>query len=113
MFIASEGVIIEKYAEGSEPQGEGTEEEGAIVPFEQPAKDDITGDLNDETDPSMENPGQESSDPAPSPHFDAEPLNMVVPKTNLDSEEEANDLVYASFIKARTTPVVALEPPPK
>ncbi|XP_019223946.1 PREDICTED: A-kinase anchor protein 9-like [Nicotiana attenuata] len=44
----------------------------------------------------MENPGQESSDqvnvdPAPSPHFVAEPLNMVVPETNPDSEEDAND----------------------
>nr|XP_016496093.1 PREDICTED: protein IWS1 homolog [Nicotiana tabacum] len=104
--------------EGFEPQEGGTEEEGAIVPFEQPAQDDIIGDPNDEPDPSMENPGQESSyqvsvDPAPSPHFDVEPLNMVVHETNPDSEEDANDLVYSSFIRARTKPVVASGPPPK
>ncbi|XP_019225477.1 PREDICTED: uncharacterized protein LOC109207051 [Nicotiana attenuata] len=112
LYIASEGVIIEKYVEGSEPQGEGTEEEGAIMPFEQPAQDDATGAPNNEPDPSMENPGQESSDqvsvdPAPSPYFDADPFNMVVPETNPESEEGANELVYASFIRASS------DPPPK
>ncbi|XP_019239327.1 PREDICTED: BAG domain-containing protein Samui-like [Nicotiana attenuata] len=116
--ITSEGVIIEKCAGGFEPQGEGTEKEGEIVPFEQSAQDEATWDPNNEPDPSMEIPGQESSDQvsvdlAPSPHFDAEPLNMVVPETNPDSEENANDLVYASFIRDRTKPVVTLEPPPK
>ncbi|XP_019255061.1 PREDICTED: uncharacterized protein LOC109233639 [Nicotiana attenuata] len=88
------------------------------MPFEQPAQDDATGVPNDELDPSMEDQGQESSsqvsiDPAPSPHFDAEPLNMVVPETNPDSEEDTNDLVYASFIRARTKTVATSEPPPK
>ncbi|XP_019225911.1 PREDICTED: uncharacterized protein LOC109207445 [Nicotiana attenuata] len=66
----------------------------------------------------MEDPCQESSsqvniDPSPSPHFDAEPLNMVVLKTSPDSEEDADDLVYASCIKARAKPLVISEPPPK
>ncbi|XP_019226851.1 PREDICTED: uncharacterized protein LOC109208236 [Nicotiana attenuata] len=103
---------------GSEPQGEEIEEEGAIVPLEQPAQDDATRAPNNEPHPSMEKPSQESSsqvsiDPTPSPRFNAEPLNMVVPETNPDSEEDANDLVYASFIRARTKPVVTSEPPPK
>ncbi|XP_019238038.1 PREDICTED: uncharacterized protein LOC109218156 [Nicotiana attenuata] len=38
---------------------------------------------------------------------------MVVPETNPDSEEDVDDLVYASFIRARTKPVATLEPPPK
>ncbi|XP_070015733.1 uncharacterized protein [Nicotiana sylvestris] len=87
--IASEGVIIEECVGGSEPQEEETEEEGEILPFEQPTQDDVTGVPNDEPDPSMGDPSQESflqvnNDPGPSPHFDAEPLNMVVPETNLD-----------------------------
>ncbi|XP_070013528.1 protein pxr1-like [Nicotiana sylvestris] len=38
---------------------------------------------------------------------------MVVPEIKLDSKEDADDLVYASFIRARTKPVVTLEPPIK
>ncbi|XP_019256380.1 PREDICTED: uncharacterized protein LOC109234775 [Nicotiana attenuata] len=86
------------------------------MPFEQPAQDDSTGAPNNESDPSMENPGvilPGRVDTAPYSHFDAESLNMVVPKTNPESEEEPNDLVYASFIMDRTKPVVSLEPPPK
>ncbi|XP_070020788.1 uncharacterized protein [Nicotiana sylvestris] len=67
----------------SEDPREEIEEEGAIVVFEQPAQDDVTGTPNNEPDPSVENP------------------------------EDANDLVYASFIRARTKPVVTSDPPPK
>ncbi|XP_070019979.1 uncharacterized protein [Nicotiana sylvestris] len=103
----SVGVIIEECARGSEPQREETEEEGAILQFEQPAQDNTTRVPNNEPNPFMEDPGQESSpqtsiDPAPSPRFDAEPLNMVVLETNLEKEDDAYNLVYASFIKART-----------
>ncbi|XP_070005419.1 uncharacterized protein [Nicotiana sylvestris] len=105
-----EGVIVEECAGRFEPQREEpqpSEAKGAIVPFEQPTQDDATGVPNDEPDPSVEDPGQESSpqvsiDPAPFPHFYDEPLNMVVPETNPDSEEDTDDLVYASFIRART-----------
>lgn len=81
------------------------------MPFDQPAQADATGSPNNEPDPSMENPGRESSsqvsiDLAASPHFDAETLNMGVLETNPDNEEYANDLVYSNFIKARTKPTV-------
>ncbi|XP_070020317.1 uncharacterized protein [Nicotiana sylvestris] len=56
-----EGVIIEECAGGSMHQREETEEEGAFVPFEQSAQDDATRVPNDEPDPSMEDPGQDSS----------------------------------------------------
>ncbi|XP_019223873.1 PREDICTED: uncharacterized protein LOC109205612 [Nicotiana attenuata] len=35
---------------------------------------------------------------------------MVVPEMNPDSEEDADDLAYASFIRARTKPMVTSEP---
>nr|XP_009792074.1 PREDICTED: protein IWS1 homolog [Nicotiana sylvestris] len=114
----SEGITSSSIEITMEPQEKEEIENTLSIASEGPAQDDIIGDPNDEPDPSMENPGQESSyqvsvDPAPSPHFDAEPLNMVVHKTNPDSEEDANDLVYSSFIRARTKPVVASGPPPK
>nr|XP_009788729.1 PREDICTED: uncharacterized protein LOC104236503 [Nicotiana sylvestris] len=40
-------------------------------------------------------------------------MNIVVPETNPDSKENADDLVYASFIRAMTKLVVTLEPPTK
>ncbi|XP_019253500.1 PREDICTED: uncharacterized protein LOC109232258 [Nicotiana attenuata] len=95
-----------------------TEDWGELVLFEQSTQDETTGVPSDEPDPSKEDPGQGSSpqasvNPAPSPHFYAEPLNMVVPETNSNSEEDADDLAYVSFIRARNKSVAAPESTPK
>ncbi|XP_070007297.1 uncharacterized protein [Nicotiana sylvestris] len=65
-------------------------------------EDDTTGVPSDEPYPFANDPGQGSSpqdsvDPAPSPHFYVEPLNMVVPEINYDSEEDTYDLQKGGY----------------
>ncbi|XP_070052486.1 nucleolin 2-like [Nicotiana tomentosiformis] len=81
-------------------------------------EDDTTGIPNNGPDPSTEDPAHGSSpqvsiDPVPSPHFYAEHLSMVMPEMRSDSEEDLDDLVIASFIRARSKPVATPEPTPK
>nr|XP_016446289.1 PREDICTED: uncharacterized protein LOC107771443 [Nicotiana tabacum] len=111
LSIAGEGVYVEE-----EPQAiiDGRE----LVPFETSAQDDTNVVPNDGPDPSTEDPGQGSSpqvsiDPASSPHFYDEPLFMVVREMWCDSEEDLEDLVIASFIRARSKLFATPEPTPK
>jgi len=121
LSIAGEGVYVEEGVEGSEPHEEEPQaiiDGRELVPFETSAQDDTNVVPNDGPDPSTEDPVQGSSpqvsiDPASSPHFYDEPLFMVVREMWCDNEEDLEDLVIASFIRARSKLVATPEPTPK
>ncbi|XP_070036071.1 uncharacterized protein [Nicotiana tomentosiformis] len=101
LSIANEGVVIER------------------------TQDNTTGVPTEGSDPSSEDPTQGSSqdpqvsiDPAPSPHFDAEPLSVIVSEMRSDSEEvvwesekDSDDMPIANLTRHR--PMVAQESTPK
>ncbi|OIS99057.1 hypothetical protein A4A49_62724, partial [Nicotiana attenuata] len=138
LLIAAKGGLVGSYEDvnetiGSQGEGEGHQEEGReLVPPENLEPDSTTGETNeghvpsaqqepstptwDETPCSSKEP-QVSTDPAPSPHFDAEPLNFVIlemrslsGEENENSDEDYDDMTVTSFIAARSGRVVPNAP---
>ncbi|XP_019266053.1 PREDICTED: uncharacterized protein LOC109243567 [Nicotiana attenuata] len=120
LAIAAEGIIGKENSTMSESQGEETQSlvgEGAMVLFEWSSPEDTTGTPLDGPDPSPEERGQKSSSqvsfyPYSSPHFDAEPLEVVAPVMRSSDEENEDDVALSALIAARRL-VATLEPPPK
>ncbi|XP_070055103.1 uncharacterized protein [Nicotiana tomentosiformis] len=138
LLIAVEGGLVGGYEGvnetiGSHRKGEGYQEEGReLVPLENLAPNSTTGETNEGPNPSaQEDPSaptwdetpysskepQVSSDPARSPHFDAEPLNIVFPKMrshseeeNENSDEDYDNVSVTSFIAARSRRETPKEP---
>nr|XP_016484398.1 PREDICTED: uncharacterized protein LOC107804957 [Nicotiana tabacum] len=120
LAIAAEGLVDEGTSTMPESQGEGTPllgEKGTMVLFEPPAPEEAIGNPADETDPIPEETGQELSsqvifDPAPSPHFDVEPLESIPHVVRPSDEDAQDDVVLSTRFKIRK-PVVTPEPPSK
>ncbi|XP_070025057.1 pectinesterase inhibitor 10-like [Nicotiana sylvestris] len=78
---------------------------------------ETTGTLLEGPDPSPEETGQGSSsqvnfDPAPSPHFDVEPLEILAPAMRSSDEEDQDNVTLYAFI-AKKRAVTTPEPSPK
>ncbi|XP_019241459.1 PREDICTED: uncharacterized protein LOC109221422 [Nicotiana attenuata] len=92
LAIAAEGIIGKENSTMPESQGEETQ---SLVGEE-----------------AMESSSHVSLDPAPSPHFDAEPLEVVAPVMRSSDEEDQDDVALSVFIAVRR-PVATPETPPK